>query len=166
MRRSPQEVVDTLAYALKEGKPGDVFKISDIVRKTSMNHVTVMYYLDLIMHVQNNLPTIEVVETKRNSFIKILKEIELPFLEDERMLLSLFDKGAFSRTTAVSFSGCSKDVLEKLTGSSLVMLSSKKIYLLPEGIIMAAEFADKRAEAVLSPVKQKVFEHGEVKRDT
>jgi hypothetical protein len=163
MRRSPQEVVNTLAYALKEGQTGDEFKVSDIVKKTSMNHVTITYYLDLIAHIQNNLPTLEVVEKKRNSFVKILKEVQLPFSEEEHVLLSLFDKGAFTTKTSVSIDGKQKDILDKLIGSSLLKQVSKKGYLLPEGIIKAAGLADKRAEMAINPSKQKIFDSGEIK---
>jgi len=163
MRRSPQEVVDTLAYALKSGRPGNEFKVSDIVKKTSMNHTTVMYYLDLIVHVQSNLPVIEVVEKKRNTFVRILREVELPFSEEEHMLLLLFDKGAFTKSTATQFDEGSKPLLDKMLGSSLLMQVSKKVYLSTEGIVRAAGLADIRAEAVLSPIKEKVFEKGEIK---
>jgi len=149
-RRSPQEVVDILAYSLKEGKPGDEYKVSDIVRKTSMNHVTASYYLDLIAHIQNNLPRIEVVEKKRNSFVKILKEVELILSEEEHLLLSLFDKGAFTKSTAVPFSESSEEIMNNLRRSDLLAEISGKVFLRPEGIVTAAKLADKRAEAVLS----------------
>jgi len=163
MRRSPKEVVDTLAYSLKEGKPGDVYKISDIVKITSLNHVTTMYYLDLVMRIQNNLPKIEIVEMKRNSYIKILEAVEFPWSEEEQMLISLFDKGAFNKKTAASVNKGSINILEKLNESSLVAHSTEKAYLLPEGIIAAALLADKRAEDVLGPTKHKLYDSGEIK---
>lgn len=160
MRRSPQEIVDTIAYSLKEGKSGDEYQVSDLVKKTFMNHVTVSYYLDLIMHVQNNLPKIEYVEKKRNSFVRILKEAEMPLSNEEYILLSLFDKGAFTKSKAVLFFEESTEALNKLIESSLLLKTSEKVFLLPEGIIMAAELADKRAEFVLSPPEKKVIERG------
>jgi hypothetical protein len=102
------------------------------------------------MHVQNNLPKIEYVEKKRNSFVKILKEVELPLSNEDYMLLSLFDKGAFTKSKAVPFFENSTDVLNKLRESSLLAETSEKVFLLPDGIVMAAELAEKRAEFVLS----------------
>jgi len=163
MRRSPQEVVDTIAYSLKEGKPGDEYRVSDLVKMTFMNHVTVSYYLELITHVQNNLPKIEYVEKKRNSFIKIIKEVELPLSDEEYVLLSLFDKGAFTKSKAVPFFEGSINVLNKMKESSFLTETSGKVFLLAEGIVKAAEIAEKRADFVLTPQKQKVIERGEIK---
>jgi hypothetical protein len=162
MRRSPQEVVNTLAYALKEGRPGDEFKLSDLVKKTFMNHITITYYLDLIVSAQNNLPLIEVVEKKRNSLVRILKEVQLPFSEEEHVLLSFFDKGAFTGKTAVPLEGKPKDILDKLIASYMLMQVSQNGYLLPEGIIRAARLASERADAVISTPKQKIIDKGEI----
>ena len=161
LRRSPQEVVDTIAYALKEGKPGDEYKVSDLVRKTFMNHVTVSYYLELIMHVQNNLPKIEYVEKKRNSYVKILKEAELPLSDEEYILLSLFDKGAFTKSNAVPFFEYSTEVMNKLKKVSLLEITTDSVFLQTKGIVAAAGLAEKRAESILSPQKQNVIERDE-----
>lgn len=163
MRRSPQEVVDTIAYSLKEGKPGDEYKVSDLVKKTFMSHVTVSYYLDLIVQTQNNLPKIEYVEKKRNSFVRILKEVELPLSDREYVLLSLFDKGAFTRSKAVPVFESSNGVLDELKNTLLLAEMSGKVFLLPDGIVMAAELAERRAEFVLSPQKHSIIDKGEVK---
>ena len=156
-------MVDTIAYSLKEGKTGDEYKVSELVKKTFMSHVTVSYYLELITHVQNNLPKIEYVEKKRNSFIKILKEVELPLSDEEHLLLSLFDKGAFTRSNAVPFFEGSINVLNKMKELSFLTVIAGKVFLLPEGIVKAAEIAERRADFVLSPQKQKVIEKGEIK---
>jgi len=153
--------VDTIAYALKEGKPGDEYKVSDLVRKTFMNHVTVSYYLELIMHVQNNLPKIEYVEKKRNSYVKILKEAELPLSDEEYILLSLFDKGAFTKSNAVPFFEYSTEVMNKLKKVSLLEITTDSVFLQTKGIVAAAGLAEKRAESILSPQKQNVIERDE-----
>ncbi|MCL2509680.1 MAG: hypothetical protein FWF07_01190 [Methanomassiliicoccaceae archaeon] len=163
IRRSPHEIVDTIAYSLKEGKPGNEYRISDIVKKTFMNHVTVSYYLELIVHIQNNLPKIEYIEKKRNSFVKILKEVELPLSDEEYVLLSLFDKDAFTKSKAAPFFEGSMEIINKLRGSSLLEITTDRVFLLPEGIVMAAGLAEKRAEFVLSSQKHNVIERGEEK---
>ena len=151
-----------LAYSLKEGKPGDEFKVSDLVRMTSINHVTISYYLELINHVQNNLPRMEYVEKKRNSYVRILKEVEFPMSEEEHTLLSLFDKGAFNKLTAVSFNENSRGIMEKMKGSSLIAEISEKVYLLPDGIVAGAELAGKRADLVLFNRNKEAIVKGEI----
>jgi len=163
MRRSPQEVIDAIAYSIKEGKPGDEYKVSDLVKKTYMNHATVSYYLEIIARIQNNLPKIEYVEKKRNSFVKILKEVEFPWSDEEYMILSLFDKGAFTKATAVPFFENSTYTLNKLKESSFLVEASGKIFLAPNGIIMAAELVSKREEFTLSPWREKIIDRGEIK---
>jgi len=153
-RRSPQGVVNMLAYSLKEGKPGDEYRITDLVKMTSMNHVTITYYIDLIEHIQRNLPMIEYVEKKRNSYVRILKGVEMTLTEEEQLLLFLFDKGAFSRSTAVPYSESSRDVVKKLMDSLLLAETSEKAFLLTEGIVKAAMLADERADLVLLPLQQ------------
>jgi len=160
MRRSPQEVVNTLAYALKEGKQGDEFKLSELAKRTSMSYVTVQYYLDLIEHVQKNIPMIEVVEKPRTSHVKILKEIDLKLSDAENMLLQLFDRKAFGEAFAVSIDQFPKEAFFELDGSLISMTSPKKIYLSTKGIIEAATLAGIRADAAISSKERKVIESG------
>jgi hypothetical protein len=163
MRRSPQEVVDTLSYFLKEGKQGDEFKISELAKKTSMSYVTVSYYLDVIEHAQKNIPAIEVVEKPRNSYVKVLKEADLKFSKEEHILLFLFDKKAFSETSAVSVGMYQENEVSKLVDSFVsISATSKKAFLLTKGIIEAASLAGIRADAAISSKKGRVLEKGEL----
>lgn len=162
MRRSPQEVVDTIAYFLKEGKQGDEYKISELAKKTTLSYVTVAYYLDLIEHAQKNIPSIEVVEKTRNSFVQILKEMDLRLSNEESVLIYLFDKRAFGEESAVSIEHFSKDIASEMIGKSLLSTTTKKAFLTTNGIVAAASIAGARADKAISSKKRKEIETGEI----
>ena len=152
MRRSPQEVVNAISYVLKEGRKGDEYTISDLVKRTDMHYVTMNDYLDIVEYVQNNIPKISKIDTKGHAKIVIMEEIEMPTVsEKEALLLSLFDRGAFTKNTAADVKTLNKKPLKDTEEQDLVRKEGARYYLTADGIVCAARTADMREERVMHP---------------
>jgi hypothetical protein len=148
--RNPQEIVMAIAYTIKEGRKGDVYTVSDISKRTEMHYMTVNDYIGLIEFVQTNVPIIKRVNQRGKSRIVISKELEMDLSEKERMLLNLFDSGAFTSETAVTLRSFGKEHVSSAAEDGHIIEIDNKFYLTTNGIVTAAEYAGKRAESVTS----------------
>jgi hypothetical protein len=142
--------VNAISYVLKEGKNGDEYTISDLVKRTDMHYVTMNDYLNIIEYVQNNIPKISKINTKGHAKIVIMEEIEMPSSsEKEALLLNLFDKGAFTKNTAADVKTLNKKPLKDAEEQDLVRKEGAKYYLTADGIISAARTAGMREERIM-----------------
>lgn len=148
--RSPHQIVMALAYALKESKKGEENKVADLSKKTGLHYVTTDDYLNLIEYVQNNIPRLQKIGTKGNARVIITNEIEDQFPPNEKTLLNIFDKGAFSEETAIQLSDYERNYIGELLENEYTIQTDDQFYLTTQGIIKAAGIAGKRAEKVTS----------------
>jgi len=146
--RSPQEIVMAIAYALKEGKKGERYTVAELSKKMEMHYVTVRDYLNVIEYVQKNIPAIDKANQKGQARIVIAEELKINLTAEERMLLFMFDKGAFTKDTAISLSAFKDTSVSSAMEKGLVAEQNEKGYLTTEGIIESANYAEKRAETV------------------
>lgn len=154
MRRSPQDIVYALSHALKEGKIGDEYLVAEIAKRTDMHYMTVNDYLTMIEYIQCNIPKFAKVEQKGNARIIVSQEMELDISEADRLLLRLFDKGAFGKSTAAASESFESQHTDEFIKSGDVIQVDSKIYLSRSGIMKAVDIADQREEKVLrSPIK-------------
>jgi len=144
--RSPQEIVTAIAYTIKEGKKGDAYAIAELSKKTQIHYVTMNDYLNLIEFVQRNIPSIEKVDQKGKARIIIKEELKIGISETERMILNMFDRGAFSESAAIPAKPFgNEDVLSALE-HGMIREAGTKIFLTTDGIVKAAGYAEKRVE--------------------
>ena len=154
VRRSPQDVVYALSFALKEGKKGDEYYIADLAKRTEMHYMTVNNYLTMIEYIQSNIPRFEKTDRKGNAKITISQELEMDISDGERFLLRLFDKGVAGKGTAVKAEPFEGELLEDAIARGYVVRTEAKIHLSRSGIMKAADLADEREERVIcSPMK-------------
>ena len=155
--RSPQEIIASIAYSLKEGKKGEEYTVAELSRKTEMHYMTVNNYLNMIEYVQKNIPLIDKVDLKGQTKIIIMEELKTGLSESERMLLFMFDKRAYTKESALLSKSFRDEDRFLLISGGLVVEKKSKLFLTTEGIIEAAKYADKRAEKVVANVTKYVI---------
>jgi hypothetical protein len=157
--RTPREIIMTIAYALKEGKKGDEYTLAELSKKTEMHYETTKDYLDTIEYVQRNIPAIEKIDLKGKAKIVITEELKTDLPQEKRMLLIMFDRGSFTKDTAMQGKQFSAKDISSASDRGLIAECGKKIYLTPEGIIESANYADERADRVTKLGREKTNYH-------
>ena len=154
MRRSPQDIIYTISHALKEGKKGDEYLIAELAKRIEMHYVTVSNYLTMIEYIHSNTPKFSTIYQKGNSKIIISEELEMDISDEERLLLTLFDRGAFGKSTSVRSEQFDGDALRISIKNGDVLRAGSHIHLSKNGIMRAADIADEREGKVLcTPIK-------------
>jgi hypothetical protein len=120
--------------------------------ETAVSIITTSYLRteDLIRSVKENIPSINKIDGDGNAKIVIKEELKIKLPESERMLLDMFDKGAFAGETAVSLKTFCKGDIQSALKNGLLKQVDKKYCLTTEGIISAARYAEERAERVIT----------------
>ncbi|MDR2846281.1 MAG: hypothetical protein LBV63_03265 [Candidatus Methanoplasma sp.] len=149
MRKSPQDIVRAISYALKEGKKGDGFEIVALARSTEMHYVTVYNYLGLIEYIQNNIPKVSKIDQKENAKVTILQELDMSISSLERMLLDVFDKGAFMDSSSISVEHLDSTALSEALDRQLIVLNGSQCHLSRKGLMDAMDLAEEREDKVL-----------------
>ena len=138
----------TLAYALKESKKGDEHTIADLSKNTRLHYMTTSDYLNLIEYVQENIPKIHKINIKGNVRIIVTDEIDTLLSPNERTLLNLFDRGAFTEETAISPNDYDQDCIKVEIEKKTIMETNAGFHLTTAGIIEGTSIAGKRAKKV------------------
>ncbi|UAL08229.1 MAG: hypothetical protein KRP56_03000 [Candidatus Methanogranum gryphiswaldense] len=147
--RTPQEIVMTIAYSLKDGKKGDEYSVADISKSTQLHYMTTSDYLSLIEYIQENIPKINKIDSRGKARIVIINEMESDYSQKEKIMLTMFDKAAFSKDSALVIKNA-EDCIDAAISEKLVLESIKgRYYLTTNGIMEAAKFAEKRAEKMM-----------------
>ncbi|MDR0887737.1 MAG: hypothetical protein LBM39_00920 [Candidatus Methanoplasma sp.] len=149
MRKSPQDIVRAISYALKEGKTGDEFEVSALSKSTGMHYMTVSSYLTMIEYIQNNIPKVCRAHQSTSAGITILQELDMSIPGYEKLILDLFDLGAFNGNTAASLGQFDDNDVEDAKEKELIIATGLKCYLSRKGIMDAMDLADEREDRVL-----------------
>ncbi|MCL2142674.1 MAG: hypothetical protein FWH44_00200 [Methanomassiliicoccaceae archaeon] len=154
MRRSPEDIVYALSHALKEGRKGDEYSIAELAKHTGMHYVTVNNYLTMIEYVQRNIPKFSKIDRRGDAKIIVSQELEMDISDTERLLLKMFDRGAFRKGTAIASGSFDAELIESSVRKGDIIRTDSQIYLSRSGMMKGADLADKREERVMrSPVR-------------
>lgn len=146
--RTPQEIVMTIAYSLKDGKIGDEYSIADISKSTKLHYMTTGDYLNLIEYIQENIPKIKKIDSIGKAKIVIMDELESDYSQKEKVLLTMFDKAAFSKDSAYIIKDLEECIKDIISEGLAIKSTDAKYYLTTKGIIDAANLAEKRSEKI------------------
>lgn len=146
--RSPHQIIMALAYALKEGKKNEEYRVADLSKKTGLHYMTTNDYLNLIEYVQDNIPKFRKIDSKGNARIMVIEELKMPICSEEKTLLNIFDRGAFSEEAAISLNDYEMKSVSVFLDRGDMAKSEDRFYLTSSGILKAAKLASTRAEKV------------------
>lgn len=153
MRRPPQEIVLLLADAIKSARQGDFISTAELHKKSSIHYRTLQSYFEMVNYIQSKLPQIAAERTAEGSGVRIISKPSLDISEVEEFVLWLFDKGAFREVSALPTPDwVSKRIIGEASSLKYTKPKDGKAYLSSEGILKAAELADKRDDAIIHPI--------------
>jgi hypothetical protein len=163
MRRNPQEVVLSLAYAVKAAPEGKAFSIRELNEMTGLHYETIKRYIELIEFIQKKMPGVEKDETSDGLRVMITRIPATKMSSEEQIVLDLFDKGSFRASSASQLSPefAEEDIMEALDEALIVSLGDL-YYLSAEGILRGAQLADARETERIESIGRQFGEYQEV----
>lgn len=155
MRKSPHEIVLSLANQLKVLDQGETVSMMQLKESTPHHFMTLKSYVDLIEYIQTCMPYIRMeMDEKNEMVVKVSKTPVLQLSLKDQALLYLLDRNAYGENKAVETPKRFESII-KLESEYLKQIGNK-VYLTNLGLVESIRAAEEREEQLIMRLNREV----------
>ena len=148
MRKSPHEIVLSLANQLKVLDQGEKVSLMQLKESTLHHFMTLKSYVDLIEYIQTCMPYIRMeIDEKNEMVVRVNKTPVLELSLEDQALLYLLDRNAYGEKKAVETPKRFEPIV-KLENEYVRQIGNKS-YLTDSGLLESIRAAEEREDQLI-----------------